>query len=149
MGLIEQLKEKVYIGQYNTLTFYKSGIPIVTVKMVESRDVFIITNNMKDLNAHKISFDGNVHEFANKVFNVLIEDEVSIEGVESITFNDGLFIHGRIERDKVIVIIPDIYVNDEGEDVAKDIEHIFYNSNALSELTIAEIVSVFVHQYYL
>ena len=124
-------------------------MPIITVKILGNREIFVITNNMKDLNVHVVYYNENMYEFVNNMFNVLIEDEVSIEDVENVTFSDGLFIHGRIERDKVTIIIPDIYVNNEGEDVARDVEHIINVKNALSELTIAEIVSVFVSQYIL
>ena len=140
MNLIEELSKKVYIGQYNTMTFYREGIPTVTVKVIGDKDIFIITNNMEDLNAHIVYFDGNVYEFANEVFNILIKDEVDVRGVESITFHDGLFIHGRIEKDRIIIIQPD-----EGGD---DVEHVINVRSGLSELMIAEIVNVFVGQYF-
>jgi len=145
---MEELSRKVYIGQYNTLTFYREGIPIVTVKIMGDRDIFIITNNMEDLNAHVIQYNGNIYDIANEVYNILIEDEVSLEGVTNISFSDGLFVRGTIKEDKIIIIIPEIYTDEKGEDIVKDVEYSINIRNGLSELTIAEVISVFVRQYF-
>ena len=148
MDLIEELSRKVYIGQYNTLTFYREGIPVVTVKIMGDRDILLITNNMKDLNVHTVYYNGNIYDLANEVYNLLIEDEISVEGVVSIGFSDGLFIHGRVQKDRVIIVQPEVYADEGGEDIVKDIEYDISIRNALSELTIAEIISVFVYQYF-
>ena len=148
MNLIEELSKKVYIGQYNTLTFYREGIPIVTVKIMGDRDIFLITNNMNDLNVHIVQYNGDMYDIVNEVYNILVEDEVSLEGVTSIDFSDGLFIRGRIEKDRITIVQPEVYTNDEGEDITKDVEHNISIDNALSELTIAEVISVFVKQYF-
>ena len=145
---MEELSRKVYIGQYNTLTFYREGIPIVTVKVIGDKDIFIITNNMKDLNVHTVYYNGNIYDLANEVYNLLIEDEINVKDVVSIGFSDGLFIHGRIEKDRIIIVQPEVYADEGSEDVIKDIEYSINVHNALTELTIAEIVSVFVGQYF-
>jgi hypothetical protein len=140
MSLMDELQRNLYIGQYNTLTFYNGEIPILTLRIINKNEILLITNNMQELNAHVIQWNGNLNEFANDIYNYLIDDEINIERTDSLRFFDGLFIEGRIEKDKIIVTLPD------GE--GKDVEIVINNRDGLSELTIAEILSVFVYQYF-
>jgi len=118
------------------------------VKILGNREIFVITNNMEDLNVHTVYYNGNIYDLANEVYNLLIEDEINVKDVVSIGFSDGLFIHGRIEKDRIIIVQPEVYADEGSEDVIKDIEYSINVHNALTELTIAEIISVFVRQYF-
>ena len=148
MKLIDELNKVMLRHESNSITFYKMDIPIVTIRFYDNGDIFVITNNMKEMNVHKLHWDGNMYNLANEIDNILIKDEVSVEGVTHVEFNDGMFFNGRIEKDKIVIRQPEFYIDEEGEEVSRDSESVIYIGNVLSESTIADIASVYISQYF-
>ena len=151
MKLYEQLISILHRNSYRDLTFYLNNVPIVSVHINSDRKVFIITNNMDEMNCFEFSYSDlkDVEEFRFQIENLIFGSEVAklLDNAKAVTFK-SLLLEGVVTEKKIKFEQLE-FVDRKGScDITKYKQYTFENDTGITPFTIAVIIIAFVHQFF-
>lgn len=126
------------------VTFYINDIPIVSVHLSHGEDIYIVTNNMIEMNCFHFTYS---EELEDSIYS-MIKTELGelLRKNDKISFK-SLLHEGIIDREKVQVEQIEIYYDQkEHEDKTTWVTYTFENS--VNVETVIDIITAFIDKFF-